>query len=93
MDKQMHRSACAYVQAHYDLYLPTNTLCKKTYYSNSRVQRVNYRHAFCLFVCLFVWCDALRPSQQLWSCRDGQFTYPHFSIDMSGRCPTSKEYT
>ena len=22
--------------------------------------------------------DSLRPSQQLWSCRDGQFTQPHF---------------
>ena len=24
--------------------------------------------------CLFVWFDALRPSQYLWSYRDGQFT-------------------
>ena len=24
--------------------------------------------------CLFVWFDALHPSQQLWSCLDGQFT-------------------
>ena len=25
-----------------------------------------------------VWFDSLLPSQQLWSCRDGQFTKPHF---------------
>ena len=24
--------------------------------------------------CLFVWLDALNPSQQLWLCRDSQFT-------------------
>ena len=28
----------------------------------------------CVSFCLFVWLDALGPSQQLWSCRDGQFT-------------------
>ena len=26
------------------------------------------------FFCVFVWFDALRPSQQLWSYRDSQFT-------------------
>ena len=30
------------------------------------------------WVNLFVWFEVLGPSQQLWSCRDGQFTYPHF---------------
>ena len=31
------------------------------------------------FVCLFVWFVVLRPSQQLWSCQDGQLTQPHCS--------------
>ena len=30
------------------------------------------------YTCMFVWFVALRPSQQLWSCPNGQFTYPHF---------------
>ena len=29
---------------------------------------------------VLVWFDALRPSQQLWSCRDGQLTKSHFSL-------------
>ena len=29
-------------------------------------------HLFNCVFCLFVWFDALHPSQQLWSCRDGQ---------------------
>ena len=34
----------------------------------------------CLFVItrIWFWFDSLRPSQQLWTCRDGQFTLPHF---------------
>ena len=27
---------------------------------------------------LFVWIGSVRPSQQLWSCWDGQFTLPNF---------------
>ena len=37
----------------------------------------NPRSAPVVFVRL-VWFDALRSSQQLWSCRGGQFTEPHF---------------
>ena len=39
------------------------------------------RNAFSTFsylFILFVWFDSLRLSQQLWPCRDGQFTLPHF---------------
>ena len=30
---------------------------------------------------LSAWCVALCPSQQLWSCKNGQFTLPHFFMD------------
>ena len=33
---------------------------------------VPFDHDYNCLPCLFVW--VLRPSQQLWSCRDGQFT-------------------
>ena len=31
-------------------------------------------------VSFFVLLEVLRPSQQLWSCRNGQFTLPHFFL-------------
>ena len=30
---------------------------------------------------LSAWCVTLCPSQQLWSCKNGQFTLPHFFMD------------
>ena len=33
---------------------------------------------FCDIMFFFVWFDALRPSQQLWSCRNIQFTLQYF---------------
>ena len=38
---------------------------------------VNYTNYWWTGTGLFVWFDALGPSQQLWSCWDGQFTLNH----------------
>ena len=53
--------------------------CKILYYlailvEGHQVNKIVFGSDFCFFV----WFDALiRPSQQVWSCREGQFTYNH----------------
>ena len=51
------------------------------YFVSSQIEGYFFLHSavfvkipFCLFLLLYV------PCQQLWSLRDGQFTYPHFFL-------------
>ena len=46
------------------------------------IQMIHFtRQKHVLKLLFFVWFDSLRPSQQLWSCRHGQFTKSHIFLD------------
>ena len=45
----------------------------------SVLMKIGHKPVFvCVCVCVCFRFDYLRPSQQLWSCQDGQFTLPQF---------------
>ena len=56
------------------VYPTTNKVCGGYKYA---IHSLCHRWIFGL-----VWFDSLRPSQQLWSCRDGQFTQPHLQFNL-----------